>query len=58
MVRALTKENRVVCRNLAKLGWGLLWVEWSRKASLRRHMASPMAKPLSWASNRASVSVC
>lgn len=59
VVRALKKENRVVCRNLAKLGWGLLWVEWSRKASLRRHVASTNGQtPVSWVSNRTSVSVC
>ena len=42
MIRALKKENKVVCRDLAKLRWEHLWREWFRKASLEKHMAPPL----------------
>lgn len=42
MIRALKKENKVECRDLAKLGWERLWIELFRKASLEKHMASPL----------------
>ena len=41
-MRVLKKENKVEYRDLAKLGWEHLWIEGFRKASLEKHMASPL----------------